>query len=100
MRWNDYERNVLNTEEIFRRAQRNKANASFGAWGQPELFPFMTLKIDESQARETGLDVAFGDCTSYIVNEINHNIEPQKWETEVNAEIFDEKAVNYEPTLW
>jgi len=75
--------------------------ANFSAWGQPEIYPFIIFEIDEKQARETGLDSAMGvDCSYYIATEVSHNIEPQKWTTDVSAEIFDERAINFEPNLW
>jgi hypothetical protein len=106
MRWNDFRRNQLITDELFRRLTRIKANASFSAWGQPGFHPYMVFKIDESNARETGLDIVGSDvvtgCTKYIAAEVSHTLEAQdgyKWDTQINCEYFDEKAILFDPSL-
>lgn len=87
---------ALAAEEMFRRLVKLKANSSFSAWGQPNLFPYDVITINEELNNETGangLKFIIGAHTFTISTD---NYQPQ---SSFNCEIVDETLINYDPNL-
>lgn len=92
-KWQDLKRLQFIAEEIFRRVTRNKAMVTLGAWGQPRLFPYQLIQIDESQADELGIqDETSSDVQEYLAVQIEHTITASPsfgWNTMIQAELYD-----------
>lgn len=95
-KWNDHERNRAIADETFRRVRREKIFGVFGAWGQPELFPYEVITLDEGQAGETGVN-----GRKFIVTSITHNLNADgfTFDSDVTCELFDPDFADFDPLL-
>ncbi len=93
-KWNDHERNRAIADEVFRRVRREQIIATFGAWGQPDLFPYEIITLSEEQAGATGVD-----AKQFIVSSITHSLNADgfTYDCDIVGELFDDTQYTFDP---
>jgi len=71
--WNDLGRAKANTEQRFLRGIMPRTTPSFGSWGHALVYPYDIIKLDESEAGETGIDQ-----TSVIVQSVTKTFDAER----------------------
>jgi hypothetical protein len=82
--------------EYLRRFGRTRGIADFSAWGNPAIFPYMTVELDESVLNETGLDKQELIVAAHTLSLSSDNY---KMNSSFSLETFDPEANNYDPNL-
>ena len=95
--WNDPKINAYLAQQYFNRLTRPYVDVSFGAWGQPGIYAYDVLILDESIMNETGID----RCT-VIVTSINHNFdaESKAYTTDFNGEMILLDKFDFSPFVY
>jgi len=90
----DHGRNQAIADQLMSRVTRERLVPTFGAWGQPELFPNEIIKLDESQAGETGID-----GRQFIVTQVTHNLTADgfTYDSDIVAELYDPTKYEFDP---
>lgn len=93
-KWNDHERNRAIASEVFSRVTRERIISTFGAWGQPDVFPYEIIILNEGQAGETGVD-----AKQFIISSITHSLNANgfTYDCDIVGELFDPTKFTFDP---
>lgn len=86
----------FDAQELLRRCSRVRGVADYSSWGQPTVFPYDVITIDESLDDETGLNSKQMIVAAHTFNLSSNNYQP---ESSFSVESFDPIQINYDPNL-